>query len=261
MKVRPVSTEAIEVAESQYYHNTVNRFGQPLRQSHEKTDFEKPKISVTTYKPTFQLLKDMFSSEDEEALSNVESMEIAKVTANTEKNEEKPTTVANEEGTEKFTSPGEIDLGTGSPDPTVDDLFNTPTEPTTVQVENISKLDRFSFMDYLFGVTSEEHDEEAKNETRTTGMETEITTEVKPKMITTESSYIPEEITEASEPTDNVAKVETTSKTTDAPKPDATTNSVFMNVNAMSTSMSTEVSHETEICFRGKCIKTSKDIL
>lgn len=218
---------------------------------------------MTTYKPTFQFLKTIFSNEDEEdVLSTAESMDIVKVTPKTEKNVEKLTTVADEERTEKYTSPGDIDLGTGTPDPTVDDLLNTHTEPTTARVENISKVDRYSFMDYLFGVTSEgEHENEhAKNETQTTAFDIEITTEVKPKMITTESSYIPEEITEAGEATDNV-ELETTSKATETPKVEETTKSVFMNVNAISTAMSTEVSHETEICFRGKCIKTSKDIL
>lgn len=263
VKVRPVSTESIEVAESQYYQNTVNRFGQPLRQSHEKTKFEKPRISVTTYKPTFQFIKDIFSSEDEDALSTAETMDIAKVTVKSEKDEEKQTTVVDEEKTEKYTSPGEIDLGTGTPDPTVDDLFSTRTEPTTAKVETTSKTDRYSFMDYLFGVTSEgEHENDhAKNETKTTAFDIEITTEVKPKIITTESSYIPEEITEASEATDIIQAVDTTSKATETTKVEETTKSVFMNVNVMSTAMSTEVSHETEICFRGKCIKTSKDIL
>ncbi|KOB69784.1 hypothetical protein OBRU01_16349 [Operophtera brumata] len=261
VKVRPVSTESIEVAESQYYPNTVNRLGQPLRQSHEKSNFEKPRIDVTTYKPTFQFIKDIFSSEDQEAQSNVEYKDIAKIASKTEKNEENPTTVADEEiRTDKYTSSGEADLGTGSPGTIVDDMINTSTEPTTVKEENISKVESFSFMDYLFGVTSEDKsDVTAKNKTKA---EIEITTEMNTKMTEspTESSYIPDEITEASEVIDNVERVETTSKVTEAPR-EETTKSVYMNVNVMSTSMSTEVSHETEICFRGKCIKTSKDIL
>lgn len=213
---------------------------------------------MTTYKPTFQFIKDIFSSEDEDALSNVESKDIVKLTPKTEKDEENPTTIAVDQmRTEIYTSPGEVDLGTGSPGPTVDNTFKTSTEPTTVKIENISKVDRFSFMDYLFGVTSEEKSNATgNNETNTTSAEIEITTEVKTKMTEspTESSYIPDEITEAIEVTD-------TTKDAETPRVEETTKSVFMNLNVMSTSMSTEVSHETEICFRGKCIKTNKDTL
>lgn len=247
VKVRPV-VEGIDTAESQYYHNTVNRLGQPLRQSHEKTNYEKPRIDVTTYKPSF--IKDIFSSEDETA--NDELIEL-KTTTKAEKDEK---TTVQETRTEVYTSPGDIDLGTGTPDSSFHGSFISPTEPVKEDIKP------FSFMDYLFGVTSEEQREPLINKTDVTtttkAVDVELTTEVKLQTESpTESSFIPEEITEAA--TERTEKLDTTTKV--EPTVEETTISEFMKVNALSTAMSTEISHETEICFRGKCIKTSKDIL
>lgn len=177
-------------------------------------------------------------------------------------------------------------MGTGSPDPTIDDLyFTTPTEPTTTtKPVTVNRPDAgFSFMDYLFGTTSEDNNKQGdiEKELKTTEAEIHITTEQpKPKIVTTESSFVPEEITAASISDDNTEltvfadikklnsteniKTEKADDTTEISVVKVETSSVssFMNpANVVSTSMSTEVSHETEICFRGKCIKTSKDIL
>ncbi|XP_047036770.1 uncharacterized protein LOC124642408 [Helicoverpa zea] len=299
VKVRPASTESIEFAESQYYTHTVNRLGQPLKLSknvHDKTErIEKPK--VTTYKPSYDFIKDLFSSNDEaENIDVIPTVDIPKLTS---KDSEKDETLITEESkqttvylpketqTETAISPGDLDLGTGSPDPTMDDMYvTTPTEPTTTNkpvTDNKSDAG-FSFMDYLFGTTSEDNNKQVspESEAKTTELEIQITTEQpKPKIVTTESAFIPEEITAASVTDENTESVTdftdikklNTSEESQTEKVDEVTEtsvvrvesssvSSFMNpANVVSTSMSTEVSHETEICFRGKCIKTSKDIL
>lgn len=271
MKVRPVATESIEAAESQYYTNTVNILGQttktkPTTHNNDKSKHEK-KASVTTYKPTFQFMKDIFSSDDVTANEDVvPTIEISKLNPkpDVEKNDEEKEnkTTVKENQTEKTeVSPGELDLGTGSPDPTMDNLYTT--EPTTAQAEK-----KFSIMDYLFGTTSEE-ETKTKNES-TTQIQIETSTDsMKTKIPTTESTFIPDEITdslagEVTEVGEDIKKVTTTPKestttTTESPKIELTSQSSFMNLsNVVSTSMSTEISHETEICFRGKCIKTFK---
>ncbi|CAH0598371.1 unnamed protein product [Chrysodeixis includens] len=290
VNVRPLTTESIEFAESQYYTHTVNRLGQPVKQSknvHEKTEkSEKPK--VTTYKPSYDFIKDLFTNDKEPTeIDVIPTVDIPKLSSKaTEKEDEtliteesKQTTVylEKESQTQTSISPGDFDLGTGSPDPTLDDLYlTTPTEATsTAAAVTVNRSDAgFSFMDYLFGVTSED-------ETKATDADVQITTEKpKPKIVTTESAFIPEEITAPSTADDNTetitfddikrlnsteeTKTEKPADTTEISVVKVETSSVssFMNpANVVSTSMSTEVSHETEICFRGKCIKTSKDIL
>lgn len=227
-----MTTESIEVAESQYYTSTVNRLGQQLKQTDPDNIVEdKRKLTATTYKPAFQFIKDMFGVDENPEIDT--TAEISKITP------ENTTTVKEEGITEKITSPGDLDLGTGSPDPTIDDIYIT-TEATTATTK---QPNTFSFMDYLFGITSED---ESKNDTKI-----DITTEKpKPTMVTTEVSFIPDEIT-----TQEVKKLD---ESTELPK---VSPSSFDPANVVSTSMSTEVSHETEICFRGKCIKTSEDVL
>ncbi|XP_052758022.1 mucin-5AC [Galleria mellonella] len=300
VKVRP-STESIEVAESQYYSNTVNRLGQSVKLSnavHEKPNmYEKPKYSVTTYKPSFQFIKDIFSSNEEnlseaDALSYVDIPKVNKEVPELDEeiaDESKITEIytTKKTTTVKPTSVGDEDLGTGTPDPTIMDnmYISTPTEPTVSEsvLGILDKSEDFSFMDYLFGTTSSDTNKKIRNETAkdvtnvTKPKENvEITTEqTKAKISTTETSYIPDEITTEMLEEDNVdhtfedikkisndkdtKDVETT---TQQVKTETSTVSSFMNpANILSTSMSTEISHETEICFRGKCIKTSKDIL
>ncbi|XP_075985896.1 uncharacterized protein LOC142983017 [Anticarsia gemmatalis] len=290
VKVRPV-TESIEFAESQYYTNTVNRLGQPVnvKAVHEKYENnEKPK--VTTYKPKFQFIKDLFTSDDDsDNVDVIPTLDIHRISSKDNDNDEtlvnaesKRTTVYVEKETQTI-SPGDLDLGTGSPDPTIDDLYlTTPTEPTPVKA--VDRTDGFSFMDYLFGVTSEDSENkssETKNAT-TPEQEIRITTEQpKPKIVTTESAFIPEEITDSSvsdintnvpefmdiKKVDPIIETRTEKSVEDATvisvrKVESSSVSSFMDPsNVLSTSMSTEISHETEICFRGKCIKTSKDIL
>lgn len=292
--MRPATTESIEFAESQYYTNTVNRLGQPIQQSkniHDKTEkIEKPK--VTTYKPTYNFIKDLFSSDAEADIDTIPTVDIPKLTSEAAEKDEtliteesKQTTVylEKETQTDTATSPGDLDLGTGSPDPTIDNMYiTTPTEPTTTsKPEAINRPDAgFSFMDYLFG-TSEDNNKQFDSEIATEAETTTTTESARPKIVTTESAFIPDEITTVSrndESTENINAVidnkklnSTTENLTENPvgvteisvvKVESSSVSSFMNpVNVVSTSMSTEVSHETEICFRGKCIKTSKDIL
>lgn len=295
--MRPATTESIEFAESQYYTHTVNRLGQPVKLSknvHDKTErIEKPK--VTTYKPSYNLIKDLFSSDDESNIDVIPTVDIPKLTGKPAEKDEtliteesKQTTVEHELQTDSAISPGDLDLGTGSPDPTIDDMYvTTPTEPTTTsKPATVNKPDAgFSFMDYLFG-TSEDKQVESEDEDIATTAEIQVTTESpKPKIITTESAFIPDEITGASVSDENTetitafteikklnfeVKNSTQESQTESPagvteisvvKESASVSSFMNPANVVSTSMSTEVSHETEICFRGKCIKTSKDIL
>lgn len=249
---------------------------------------------MTTYKPSYDFIKDLFTNDKEATnIDVIPTVDIPKLSSKASENDEtliteesKQTTVylEKESQTQSSISPGDFDLGTGSPDPTLDDLYlTTPTEATTTTAAvTVNRSDAgFSFMDYLFGVTSEGKQGEGQNETKATDADIQITTEQpKTKIVTTESAFIPEEITAASTADDNTeivqfddikrlnttdeAKTEKTADTTEISVVKVETSSVssFMNpANVVSTSMSTEVSHETEICFRGKCIKTSKDIL
>ncbi|XP_047996616.1 mucin-5AC [Leguminivora glycinivorella] len=259
--VRPATTEAIEAAESQHYAAAVNRLAPPAgKAAHDKLAPAK----VTTYKPTFDI-KDIFTDDSVDELPTVDIPKI---------NAPEPTPLATTENilqkeTPTEMSPGDLDLGTGSPDPTV-------AEPTTTEASteaNIDRNDGFSFMDYLFGTTADENDKKVTKAT-----EIEVTMEpAKIRITTTESNVIPEEITAVAESEDTVEAVtefteikksNATEAATEAQRDateaavESTSVSGFMDPAAVvSTSMSTEVSHETEICFRGKCIKTSKDLL
>ncbi|XP_049881194.1 mucin-5AC-like [Pectinophora gossypiella] len=306
VKVRPATTESIEAAESQYYTNTVNRLGHPVSASkaiHDKLPAN-DKLKVTTYKPPYQFFKDIFDEVEDEILPTIDIPKINKTIENTSQVETEEvkttpevktttvteTSVAKETPTEAVPNPGEMDLGTGSPDPTLDSIYSTPTEATTKAAGIVDRSDGFSLMDYLFGATTDEEESHTdykkynQEQTQTTekAEEIQITTEQsKPRLPTTESTYIPEEITavpidddktetatpdfeikkinasEVRQPVERV--VESTEKSVQI---ETYSVSSFMNPNnVISTSMSTEISHETEICYRGKCIKTSKDIL
>jgi hypothetical protein len=238
---------------------------------------------VTTYKPNFQFIKDFFEGDENVSEDIVPTADISKVDkpVETVTNSEEPTkdqiSEVKELTTEKPTSIGDIDLGTGSPDPTIMDsmYYSTPTEPTSSENE-LSILDRagsFSLMDYLFGASPTGSEKsEIKNITESShkSVQIDVTTEqVKAKVTTTDSTYIPEEITAV--PSDenietatdyDIKKLENPIEEPTESLNAESTESSFMNpANVVSTSMSTEVSHETEICFRGKCIKTNKDIL
>lgn len=301
VKVRPV-TESIETAESQYYPNSANRLSHTVtltKTVHDKNGkYGKPK--VTTYKPAFQILKDMFDIENDDELDVLSTVDIPKITNKPDKLSEVVNRVLQEsteptvkETTESSDNPGDMDLGTGAPDPTLETMYvTTPDAMTTTESSYglLEKADGFSLMDYLFGVTSDDlENTESKKDLRNYEKEklkedkekvkVEITTEQpKPKLATTESTYIPEELTaipSEEDKTESVtendfkklsAEVYKLEKILDGTEKSANveTSSVssFMNPdNIVSTSMSTEVSHETEICFRGKCIKTSEDIL
>lgn len=299
VKVRPV-TESIETAESQYYPNSANRLSHTVtltKTVHDKNGkYGKPK--VTTYKPTYQILHDVFDIENEEELDMLSTVDIPKITNKPDELSEVVNRVLQEstesivqETTEPSDYPGDIDLGTGTPDPNLDTIYVTTPEPVTTSESSYSLLERadgFSLMDYLFGSDDLEH-KESKKDTKKAEKEklqenkekvkVEITTEQpKPKLATTESTYIPEELTalpseedKTESVTENDLKklnaeiyklekiVNSTEKSTNV---ETSSVSSFMDPdNIVSTSMSTEISHETEICFRGKCIKTSKDIL
>lgn len=304
VKVRPV-TESIEAAESQYYPNSANRLGHTItltKTIHDKNGkYDKPK--VTTYKPAFQMLKDMFDIENEEELDVLSTVDIPKITNKPDELSEVVNRVLQEstetnvkDTTDPNENPGDMDLGTGTPDPTLDTVYITTPESTTTSDSSYGLLERadgFSLMDYLFGGTSENtgHKESKKDlknvekekvkdeKVKREKVKVEITTEQpKPKLATTESTYIPEELTALPSEEDKMESVtESDFKKLDAEiyklekildgtekSANVETSSVssFMNPdNIVSTSMSTEISHETEICFRGKCIKTSKDIL
>lgn len=290
--VRPVTTESIETAESQYYSSILNRLSdsaKPFKMSHEKTESSK----VTTYKPAMQFMEDLLKDEDEEAVTILD--DIQKVDAKTTVQEE-PTTEAvtvsdNKEEVTEDLNPGEVDLGTGSPDPTVMDSVYATTETST----KVDRSDGYSFMDYLFGVTSSDSEKIVDFDDKESNTEVveEVKEVTKPKLVTTESTFVPDEITAVSrddettegvlDEFDEIQKLNNTVPKYDEKIEDSVaettkyvieedvkeikeveTSSVssFMDpMNIMSTSMSTEISHETEICFRGKCIKTSKDIL
>lgn len=293
-------TESIEAAESQYYPNSANRLSHTVtltKTVHDKNG-KYGKAKVTTYKPAFQMLKDIFDIENEEDLDVLSTVDIPKITNKPDELSEVVNRVLQEstesivkETTEPSENPGDMDLGTGTPDPTLDTMYITTPEPTTTSESSyglVERADGFSFMDYLFGVTSDddEHKElkhdlkkvekgkQKKDKVKKEKVKIEVTTEQpKPKLPTTESTYIPEELTAVpseEDKTESVTELDAeiyklekildgTEKSTDV---ETSSVSSFINPdNIVSTSMSTEISHETEICFRGKCIKTSKDIL
>lgn len=284
-KARPTSTsEEIEVAESQYYSNVVNRLGETVNKGAlEKTGKGNTKIVVTTYKPNYQFLKDFFETDDDDdqvdVIPNIEIPKISAAENVSEALKEKeilPTTPSEMKtiGTTEKINPGDMDLGTGSPDPTLDDsvYYTEMTEPTHA---NIDRSDGLSFMDYLFGESSQNKDIKYKtkkflNTTPVNKIEAE--TEVNRLKATTESTYIPDEFTAETvndnDDYENVTEAEIQRifkkeiVTEKSVKVETSSISSFMNpANIVSTSMSTEVSHETEICFRGRCIKTNKNIL
>lgn len=268
--MRP-ATESIEFAESQYYQNTVNRLGQPINSakiSHEKNEKSTSnKHKVTTYKPSFQFIKDLFNDDENIPLDNIlPTIDISKIKKDEEKKSEENNTMTDNLYS-KFTNPGDLDLGTGTPDPHYDDFYYT-TVATTIK----DRSDGFNFMDYLFGTSDETHELDKKNDTVNVEDITIPTEQPKLKIATTEISYIPDEITAASEinteivAIDDVKRIETSkvSNRTEQKNLKVETSSVssFMDpTNILSTSVSTQVSHETEICFRGKCIKTNKTVL
>ncbi|XP_038218087.1 uncharacterized protein LOC119836723 [Zerene cesonia] len=267
VKVRPI-TESFEVAESQYYPNTVNTLGQSVSKisSDKSIEINKKKMKVTTYKPRFQFIKDFFESDDS-AFDLSADIDIPKINATRKYDDVTEKVEANTEPAMKETiadsiSPGDMDWGTGSPDPTLEDasFYSEPTQPS------IDRSDGFSFMEYLFGVHSSEETRPVKNETREESTKaSESAFELETTKGTTDS-YIPEEIT-ADTVTENSAITEdqkniSNDATEKSQAVESTSVSSFMDPsNVISTSMSTEVSHETEICFRGKCIKTKKDLL
>lgn len=288
MHVRPVTPESIDVAESQYYPNTVNHLGSPLKQdpySRRQADKAREKSRVTTYKPTYSL-KDFLDAE-EEALEAITNREIPKLSV-------KSTTEAVKEATERVEIPYELDLGTGAPDTTLSDMYYSPTTTeATSEVGPLGVVDRsdgFNFMDYLFGISSEGESTD-KETVKPTDVTIDTQTE-QPKATqqTTENTFFPDEITttinqeDATDVSnfnfDDLKKLNSTgdSKLNDKSKneienivesteksvdlSESSTQSSYMDPSqVMSTSMSTEVSHETEICFRGKCIKTKRNIL
>ncbi|XP_028039358.1 flocculation protein FLO11 [Bombyx mandarina] len=274
IKVRPV-TDPIDVAESQYYSSTVNRLGQPIKNSkynHEKSEKYDKKIAVTTYKPAFQFIKDLFESNEDTMLRKVPpTVEITKI-KETEKEDQQSTSKQNTTTEKSYLNPGDLDLGTGSPDPTIDDFYLTTTEAT-----KIDRSEGFSFMDYFFGARSQEKESQETGTNVTTKTDFEITTESKPGIVTTETTYIPDEITTESNNESNgtpkkdvSADIDISASTvtptvkfqTSSAEIETSSMSSFMDpANVVSTSMTTQVSHETEICFRGKCIKTSKSLL
>ncbi|OWR53137.1 hypothetical protein KGM_212653 [Danaus plexippus plexippus] len=274
VKVRPVS-ESIDVAESQYYSKIVNHLGQTVsKEPLEKNGKGNTKVVVTTYKPNYEFLKDFFESEEDH--DNIPDIEITKIIENnTEKIKNVTTKTDFIERTTERMNPGEIDLGTGAPDRTFADssVYTEATEPTT---KSINRSDGFNFMNYLFGTTSS--DEESNNNSKiknedvktTIQMQSDTETEVAKIKTTTENVYMPDEFTADS--TRNGDAVFVTEKLPyeidlkvterDLEQPESSSQSSFMNpANVLSTSMSTEISHETEICFRGKCIKTNKNVL
>ncbi|CAK1589876.1 unnamed protein product [Parnassius mnemosyne] len=303
VKVHPSSTESIEVAESQYYPSTVNRLGQPIKLSkagHDKSkENEKSKLKVTTYKPSYRFIQELFETDNDE-LEIIPDIDIPKIT--TIKSDDQKTSMYNDSHlqttttfmatntpTEKF-NPEELDLGTGSPDPTFADstYFSAVTEPTTSKSYHsaANRSDGFSLMDYLFGVTSSDNDTEfkGKNETKKDQAnslntssdldEGKVTKEQSKFKTTTETTYIPEEITAITPYNEgenekqssdknklDISKEDSIEGTTEQSleRIETTSISSFMDsLNIVSTSMSTEISHETEICFRGKCIKTKR---
>lgn len=294
MKVRPATTESFEAAESQYYSNAVNRLGQPVKLSktgHEKSDkIDKSKLTVTTYKPTFQFIKELFETdnEDMEITPDIEIPKITTVKSNQHKqhNDRHRTTIAyTTKESDDSNYPSELDLGTGSPDSTfgASTYFAAVTEPVITKKDHSAadRSDGFSFMDYLFGVTSpNDDDKKPKKEIQIadnialnlTTIEQSEQTKTK---TTTETTYIPEEFNAVTtnEDVDNISidkNQDVTNKNNivrDSTEPlqnhiETTTMSSFMDsLKIVSTSMSTEISHETEICFRGKCIKTNKPML
>lgn len=249
------------------------------------------------------MLSDMFDIENEEDIDVLPTVDIPKITNKPDELSEVVNRVLQEstepnmkETLEPSDNPGDMDLGTGTPDPTLDEMYITTPDATSTSESSygfLEKADGFSLMDYLFGVTSEndEHKESKKdikkvekeklkhNKVNREKVKVEITTEQpKPKLATTESTYIPEELTAVPSEEDKTESVtesdivkldaeiykleqilDSTEKSANVET--SSLSSLMDPNNIVSTSMSTEISHETEICFRGKCIKTSKDIL
>ncbi|CAK1547858.1 unnamed protein product [Leptosia nina] len=262
VKVRPI-TDSFEVAESQYYSNTVNTLGQsvPKASFGKSNEDDKIKIKATTYKPSYQFIKDFFEN-DEAILDMTPEIDIPKINASRQSvvqaaklvSETEPSIMKETSATS--VNPGDMDWGTGSPDPTLDDasFYTEATQPT------IDRSDGFNFMEYLFGMTSNEDSQAGKP------VDKELHTTTTPEVYDVEStkgttdSYIPEEIT-AETVTETSVVTESHFVTRNATDKSLTTSSYMDPSNVISTSMSTEVSHETEICFRGKCIKTTKQLL
>ncbi|CAG9568764.1 unnamed protein product [Danaus chrysippus] len=274
VKVRPVS-ESIDVAESQYYSKVVNHLGQTVsKESLGKNGKGNLKLVATTYKPNYEFLKDFFDSEEDH--ENIPDIEITKIIENNAEKIKNVTTKTDviERTTERM-NPGEIDLGTGSPDPTFADssVYTETTEPTT---KSIDRSDGFNLMNYLFGITSSDEEINKNSKTSNEGvkttiqMQSETETEVAKIKTTTENVYLPDEFTADSTRNSDAEfvteklpyEIDLRVTERDPEQPESSSQSSFMNpANVLSTSMSTEVSHETEICFRGKCIKTNKNVL
>lgn len=281
----------------------MNRLGDSVKPSKENyfNYFEKVKPVVTTYKPKISL-KDIKESVIEEEVTHKFSEPIMeqKTTIDyispTEKIATQPKQdVTTYKSTTADVSPGDVDLGTGTPDSTIMDIFYS--SPTT-QASTIDRSDAFSFMDYLFGVTSPEENfknikdkNKNENEKKVSSINDEINTKPtetpSPTVTATESTFIPEEITASSnvdEETErilsldfgDIKKINNTEQISEDTKTHINAGEINNNENTIvtstassyldplqvvSTSLSTEISHETEICFRGKCIKTNKDVL
>ncbi|GBP53180.1 hypothetical protein EVAR_28523_1 [Eumeta japonica] len=329
VKVRPLTTESIEVAESQFYSNTVNHLGGEVLKAynkHKEKNYSTPKPKVTTYRPnkefkkhekstetiledttdSFQTTENTYSDMPDEIrddvlrettlLDNFDTTSIPDITRIVPKK------------SAKQSNPGDVDLGTGSPDSTIVEKYSTPTtEPVDDSFSILDRSDSFSgIMDYFFGMTSSDSDK-PENENKRSRQESQtsvnsntgnvitktdsdvVKSETKINVTTTENNFMPEEITTVTSDVKNSEKYpesevqarkendkavlkdkenNTTQKTdalnvrSDPKSVESSSVSGFWDPsNVVSTSMSTMVSHETEICFRGKCIKTSSTML
>lgn len=260
MKVRPL-TDSFEVAESQYYSNTVNTLGHSISKTSEKSsENTKKKIKVTTYKPSYQFIKDFFEN-DENAFDVTPDIDIPKINSTRQPNAQAEKLVLTTEPTMpkevsvSSINPGDMDWGTGSPDPTFEDAsyYTEATQPT------IDRSDGFSFMEYLFGMTSNDEIQRKRDTEEITTKTFDVESE---SSRSTTNTYIPEEIsTETVTETSDTESHKNTTEIISSKIETSSTSSFMDSSNVISTSKSTEVSHETEICFRGKCIKTNKHLL
>ncbi|XP_059615695.1 mucin-2 [Phlebotomus argentipes] len=164
---------------------------------------------------------------------------------------------------EEVTSPGDIDLGTGAPEDTTDAVTDHVTDPVTEtripEEEETSPVMDYTDMDTEETYTAKVEPIEVENPTRQGSM----FDEVRKKLVDLFMMNEEEEEARTMRSFDDQTTIKVEKTTTQAPPRAVTEYSPFLRDPVMgnlviATSTSTEISHQTEICFRGRCVKSVK---
>lgn len=253
IKVRPLQKDALETAESQFYKSSGNDVSVKDKVEYRKSFLKSEKNSY----PAIELQKQETSTEI-------------------------PATE----------SPGDMDLGTGSPDAVIMDVekdnndTDTSETPTTVNYEAIEENNSKTTVETATEVETEKYEKETETsyldstdiplgiamepeEESTTFNDKETFEQTTMREVSNFENTLgkllsvmelPQEVVPV-ESTDETANDDSTVKPEGQDPVTTTPVNLLDSKNVVSTSISTEVSHETEICFRGRCVKTKKDDL